>query len=125
MSNSQSDFQVAVIREAECIGCTKCLAACPVDAILGAAKHMHTVITDECIGCRLCIQPCPVDCIDMVAITALTPEERQIRAEKTRGRYQAHSQRLKKLNELKTVPFSHRQAEIAAAVERTKKLKAP
>ncbi|MFC3853419.1 electron transport complex subunit RsxB [Salinispirillum marinum] len=60
--------QVAVIREAECIGCTKCIQACPVDAILGAAKQMHTVIADECTGCDLCLDPCPVDCIDMVPI---------------------------------------------------------
>ncbi|QTF90993.1 RnfABCDGE type electron transport complex subunit B [Halomonas sp. BM-2019] len=57
----------AVIREDECIGCTKCLQACPVDAILGAAKRMHTVITDECTGCELCVAPCPVDCIDLVS----------------------------------------------------------
>jgi electron transport complex protein RnfB len=60
---------VAVIREAECIGCTKCIQACPVDAILGAAKHMHTVIADECTGCDLCVDPCPVDCIDMVPVS--------------------------------------------------------
>ena len=58
--------KVAFIREAECIGCTKCIQACPVDAILGAAKVMHTVITDECTGCDLCLDPCPVDCIDMI-----------------------------------------------------------
>jgi electron transport complex protein RnfB len=58
--------KVAVIREAECIGCTKCIVACPVDAIIGAAKHMHTVIASECTGCDLCIEPCPVDCIDLV-----------------------------------------------------------
>lgn len=63
---------VAVIREAECIGCTKCIQACPVDAILGAAKLMHTVIADECTGCDLCVAPCPVDCIDMVAEASST-----------------------------------------------------
>ena len=57
---------VAFIREAECIGCTKCIQACPVDAILGAAKQMHTVIASECTGCDLCVEPCPVDCIDML-----------------------------------------------------------
>ena len=57
---------VAYIREAECIGCTKCIQACPVDAILGAAKLMHTVIVSECTGCDLCVEPCPVDCIDML-----------------------------------------------------------
>lgn len=59
---------VAVIREDECIGCTKCIQACPVDAILGAAKQMHTVIEDECTGCDLCLDPCPVDCIDMLPV---------------------------------------------------------
>ncbi|MFO1387926.1 electron transport complex subunit RsxB [Cellvibrio sp.] len=60
--------KVAFIREDECIGCTKCIQACPVDAILGAAKQMHTVIIDECTGCDLCVEPCPVDCIDMVPL---------------------------------------------------------
>jgi electron transport complex protein RnfB len=59
---------VAFIREDECIGCTKCIQACPIDAIMGAAKQMHTVIIDECTGCDLCVEPCPVDCIDMVPI---------------------------------------------------------
>lgn len=57
---------VAFIHEDECIGCTKCIQACPVDAILGAAKHMHTVIASECTGCDLCVEPCPVDCIEML-----------------------------------------------------------
>lgn len=59
---------VAVIRENECIGCTKCIQACPVDAILGSAKAMHTVISNECTGCELCVAPCPVDCIDLIEI---------------------------------------------------------
>jgi electron transport complex protein RnfB len=57
---------VALIREAECIGCTKCIQACPVDAIVGAPKLMHTVLADLCTGCELCIPPCPVDCIDLL-----------------------------------------------------------
>ena len=65
--------RVAYIREEECIGCTKCIQACPVDAIVGAAKLMHTVIEDECTGCDLCVPPCPVDCIDMNPIE-LHPE---------------------------------------------------
>ena len=64
----ESVTKVAVIREDECIGCTKCIQACPVDAILGAAKQMHTVIASECTGCDLCVEPCPVDCIDMVPV---------------------------------------------------------
>ena len=57
---------VAVIDEQTCIGCTLCIQACPVDAIVGAPKLMHTVIEDECTGCDLCLPPCPVDCIEMV-----------------------------------------------------------
>ena len=56
---------VAVINEQECIGCTMCIKACPVDAILGATRQMHTVIASECTGCQLCIEPCPVDCITL------------------------------------------------------------
>lgn len=59
----------AVIDEAACIGCTLCIQACPVDAIIGAAKQMHIVIADLCTGCDLCLAPCPVDCITMVDVT--------------------------------------------------------
>lgn len=59
---------LAVIREAECIGCTKCIKACPVDAIVGSAKQMHTILASECTGCELCVPPCPVDCIDMIPL---------------------------------------------------------
>lgn len=61
----------ALIDETRCIGCMLCIEACPVDAIVGAAKRMHTVITASCTGCELCLPPCPVDCIDMVALTTL------------------------------------------------------
>lgn len=69
----------AVIREAECIGCTKCIKACPVDAILGSAKQMHTIIADECTGCELCIAPCPVDCIDMVPASPIEEKKNYFR----------------------------------------------
>jgi len=65
---------VAFIREDECIGCTKCIQACPVDAILGAAKLMHTVISAECTGCDLCVAPCPVDCIEMRELPLAVPD---------------------------------------------------
>lgn len=58
---------VALVIEDDCIGCTKCIQACPVDAIIGGAKHMHTVLDALCTGCELCVPACPVDCIDMVA----------------------------------------------------------
>jgi electron transport complex protein RnfB len=62
----EKPLAIAVIDEDLCIGCTICIRACPVDAILGASKQMHTVIESECTGCDLCVEPCPVDCIDMV-----------------------------------------------------------
>ena len=61
--------QIAVIDESVCIGCVMCIKACPTDAIIGAAKLMHTVIEQDCTGCELCIEPCPVDCIDLVTQT--------------------------------------------------------
>lgn len=65
---AQEQKLLAIIDENICIGCTLCIQACPVDAILGAAKHMHTVIEDECTGCKLCVAPCPVECIHMVPV---------------------------------------------------------
>lgn len=65
---------LAYIREDECIGCTKCIQACPVDAIVGAAKLMHTVIAAECTGCDLCVEPCPVDCIEMRPLPLIIPQ---------------------------------------------------
>jgi Na+-translocating ferredoxin:NAD+ oxidoreductase subunit B len=89
--------EVAFILEEHCIGCTKCLPACPVDAILGANKRMHTVIAVECNGCELCIAPCPVDCIIMVPDTAAGGAARgpidAIEANHFRERYQAHQAR--------------------------------
>lgn len=96
--------QVAVIREDECIGCTKCIQACPVDAILGAAKQMHTVLAGECTGCELCVAPCPVDCIDIVPHPdwqmALTPAAQDAflahRATLGRQRFQERQARLQR-----------------------------
>jgi len=63
---------VAFIHEDQCIGCTKCIQACPVDAIVGSTRQMHTIITDECTGCELCVAPCPTDCIVMVPVAVST-----------------------------------------------------
>ena len=97
--------QLALIREAECIGCTKCIQVCPTDAILGAGKRMHSVIASECTGCELCVPACPVDCIDIIpaavhpasdqawhpnAITAFNPQ----RARYWQSRYETRQQRL-------------------------------
>ena len=66
--------EVAVIDEDRCIGCVMCIKPCPTDAIIGSAKHIHTVIADDCTGCGLCVDPCPVDCIDMQVIDAKQAE---------------------------------------------------
>lgn len=82
--------QVAVIDPERCIGCAKCLPPCPVDAILGAPKLLHTVISTDCTGCELCIAPCPVDCISMQpAPLTQAPND----AQANRRRYQAHCAR--------------------------------
>ncbi len=84
---------VALIREEECIGCTKCIQACPVDAILGSASQMHTIIEIECTGCGLCVEPCPVDCIEMRPVEALSFNKK-----KARTRFNT-----KKIRDLRTV----------------------
>lgn len=109
----------AWIREDECIGCTKCIQACPVDAILGAAKQMHTVITSECTGCELCVAPCPVDCIDLLPHpgwqAATNGSERQAwlgeRADNGRKRFTARNQRLAREAEERHQRRAERQAQ--------------
>lgn len=110
VTRGEAPAQIAYIREAECIGCTKCIQACPVDAIVGAAKLMHTVIIDECTGCDLCVAPCPVDCIEMrplplatvlpiVGGLAFSLEEQQARAAKrnhARRRFEQRNARLQR-----------------------------
>ena len=83
---------VAQVIEADCIGCTKCIQACPVDAIVGGPNLMHTIITAECTGCELCLLPCPVDCITMVPAPELAAPF--VRAGHSLGRYRAHTTRL-------------------------------
>ena len=78
---------VAIVDEARCIGCARCIDACPVDAIVGAQGFMHTVVEEWCIGCELCLPPCPVDCIDMVPPTgAWTPALKSAAGERGKAR---------------------------------------
>lgn len=89
-NGAEAPPSVAWIDESRCIGCARCLPPCPVDAIVGAAKFLHTVLTDRCTGCELCIAPCPVDCIEMRAAPAATRNDAGL----NRGRYHAHTDRL-------------------------------
>lgn len=84
----------AVIREDECIGCTKCIQACPVDAIVGARQLMHTVISDACTGCELCVAPCPVDCIDIMRRPEHLQELTLATSRLARERFTARNRRL-------------------------------
>ena len=85
-----------MIDESECIGCTKCIQACPVDAIIGSGKKMHSILSDECTGCGLCVAPCPVDCIEEQAIA--TP---LFNPQTARARFDARNKRLETLKENK------------------------
>ncbi len=132
---------VAVIDEAWCIGCTLCLQVCPVDAIAGALKAMHTVIAGECTGCALCLPPCPVDCIRMVAVEPAGTREarasRKARAAQYRSRHLARESRLDNENKGKiakkltaeaealavaplTAQNNQKQSAVARALERAK-----
>ncbi len=129
-SRGAAPAQIAFIREAECIGCTKCIQACPVDAIVGAAKLMHTVLIDECTGCDLCVAPCPVDCIEMrplptasvlpivggLAFSAAEQQARTAKRNHARRRFEQRNARLRREEE-------QRQAERLARTQRAAQAK--
>ncbi|MFM9968956.1 MAG: electron transport complex subunit RsxB [Burkholderiales bacterium] len=92
----EGPVKLAFIDEAACIGCTLCIQACPVDAIVGASKQMHTVIADLCTGCDLCVAPCPVDCIAMIPAPTSLASWTEERAKDARGRYESRNARLAK-----------------------------
>ena len=108
---------VALIDEARCIGCTLCIDACPVDAIIGAEECMHTVVEPWCIGCGLCVPPCPVDCIEMLpARRAWTAAHKQAAGRRARSR----KSRLMKATTF-TSSTKDRRAVIAAALARKRR----
>lgn len=95
------DYGVALVDEPWCIGCTACIKACPVDAIVGAAGLMHTVVAEDCTGCGLCVAPCPTDCIRMVPVAEhpqhaqLPPAWQAQQAERARRHFEARQSRLR------------------------------
>lgn len=129
MAAKTKPASIAIIREDECIGCTKCIQACPVDAILGGPKLMHTVITAECTGCELCVAPCPVDCIDIISILPTTLAEQNQKKSTFRDRFNARNIRLQqdaqaeKQKKLKA-SINEKLQYVQAAISRVKKKKA-
>jgi len=113
--------KVAFIIEQDCIGCTKCLPPCPVDAILGANKQMHTVLTEECTGCELCIAPCPVDCIVMQEIDSPSAWDSNA-AKHAKQRFQ-NKQLREKQQALEKIERLKKQKQMLAKLKATKQLK--
>lgn len=119
---------VAKIDEQQCIGCTKCIKACPVDAIVGSAKHMHHILEDICTGCGLCVEPCPVDCIEMQVLPS-----HQYDKNEAKQRYEARNLRLEKQARLQlekqttvlkqSLSLNDKQAYIQQALQRVKQKK--
>jgi electron transport complex protein RnfB len=140
-NGSEGPLRIALIDETLCIGCTLCIQACPVDAIVGAAKRMHTVLASLCTGCDLCVAPCPMDCIAMIP-TAPPRAWSDADAHAARARFEARTRRLArertaveerrlpkataKLTELDANPdpadtqVAEKRARVAAAIERAR-----
>lgn len=122
-------MSTALIQEAWCIGCTKCIQVCPVDAIIGSAKWMHTVLSQVCTGCGACIEPCPMDCIELLPNTdpLFDPLEAEKRTHQREQRLHIEQTQQKTPIERPVIPSESRQTkplsikeEIAAAVARAK-----
>ena len=117
-NGEHASLRVAFIEEAACIGCTLCLQACPVDAIIGANKRMHTVIADECSGCELCVPVCPVDCIVLVAPAA--PIDASALQNRWRDRHLAHLERYWNETESEPVTTDSKSELLARIMEKAK-----
>ncbi len=113
---------LARIVEADCIGCTKCIQACPVDAIVGAAKLMHTVIADDCTGCELCVPACPVDCI--VLLPMPTEQLDAAHADAARAHFQRREARLQRQHARREAELAARKAAVDGGVQRNPVLEA-
>lgn len=117
---------LAAVEEQHCIGCTLCIQACPTDAIIGAPKQMHTVISDACTGCGLCIPPCPVDCIILVPAPFDWTDERAAAARKRYGLHEQRTRVARDKAQARAAEASKRRkkAIVQAAIERARALRA-
>jgi electron transport complex protein RnfB len=115
---------LAQIDEERCIGCTKCIQVCPVDAIVGAPKYLHHIVEQDCTGCGLCVEPCPVDCIEMlpIAVAGFDPERARLRFEQRLQRLD-NLARQKAKNSLDSTSNEDKQNYILAALARVKQKK--
>lgn len=109
---------LARIVEADCIGCTKCIQACPVDAIVGASKLMHTVMIDDCTGCELCVPACPVDCIVLEPMPLMQADD-PAHADASREHFQRREARLLHEHARREAELTARKAEVAATTTPT------
>lgn len=123
-NGSERPFRIALIDEQHCIGCTLCIQACPVDAIMGANKQMHTVIPELCTGCDLCLDPCPVDCIEMKYVDHSSSPATgwaawsSTQADSAKERYLSRKQRLireKQENEARLLAKAHAKLKLVEA----------
>ncbi len=114
---------LAHIIAADCIGCTKCIQACPVDAIIGAAKLMHTVVDDDCTGCELCVAACPVDCIVLLPMPAEQAAD-PVHADAGRAHFQRREARLERQHSERAAELSARKAAVDGATRRNPALEA-
>jgi len=109
---------LARIVEADCIGCTKCIQVCPVDAIVGASKVMHTVMRDDCTGCELCVPACPVDCIALEPMPQAQVDD-PAHADASRTHFQRREERLLRESQRREAELAARKAEVAASATPT------
>lgn len=118
---TERPHHVAAIDEARCIGCTLCIQACPVDAIVGAARFMHTVVTELCSGCDLCVAPCPVDCIEMRPAAGAEATWDSARASAASGRFERREARLALARKARTERLAARALRTKSAADAGKK----
>jgi electron transport complex protein RnfB len=113
----------AHINSEDCIGCTKCLPACPVDAIAGSAKALHRIIEQHCIGCSLCVTPCPVDCIVMLPALTMPEENHALQRAASRERrlqYLSNQKQLARQDREQELALARKRREIAESVARVR-----